>query len=455
LADVQTSLAVSFDRLADLPRPLEMATEHLLLGLAAARHETGLWLCQVGIDAGRLAAEIYRQYGISPDPLPLEDFEPIEREFSAAGLTPSGEAEPMLQAEMPAAPAAKLAPQEQIHLLRIIDAAANRAREGLRAVEDYARFVLDDSHLTGELKQLRHQLAEILTLLPLQHRLAARETLADVGTTLTTPSEANRPDVASVVTANFTRLQETLRSLEEFGKVLNPSVAAELKQLRYRTYTLHRAVEITSGSIERLRGARLYALVDGGSSEGDFRNLVGPLVEAGVHVIQLRDKQLADRALLRRARLLRRMTLSTKTLFVMNDRADLAALAGADGVHVGQDELTVKDARTVVGPDALIGVSTHSIEQARQAVLDGADYLGVGPTFPSGTKEFGEFPGLDLLRAVAAEIRLPAFAIGGIDPKNLADVLATGIGRIAVSGAVTRAADSAAAAAGLLAKLQE
>ena len=115
---------------------------------------------------------------------------------------------------------------------------------------------------------------------------------------------------------------------------------------------------------------------------------------------------------------------------IVNDRPDLARLGRADGVHLGQEDLSVKDARAIVGPEALIGVSTHRIEQARQAVLDGANYIGVGPTFPSGTKQFESSPALDFLRAVAAEIRLPAFAIGGITPGNLAEVLAAGIGRV-------------------------
>ena len=108
----------------------------------------------------------------------------------------------------------------------------------------------------------------------------------------------------------------------------------------------------------------------------------------------------------------------------MNDRPDLAVLAGADGVHVGQEELSVKDARRIVGPSALVGVSTHSIQQARAAVLDGANYIGVGPTFPSGTKTFAAFTGVELLQAVQAEIRLPAFAIGGVTAANLPQVLA-------------------------------
>ena len=144
------------------------------------------------------------------------------------------------------------------------------------------------------------------------------------------------------------------------------------------------------------------------------------------------------------------LTAGSPTLSIINDRPDLAALSGADGVHVGQDELSVKDARSIVGPRALIGVSTHSLEQARTAVLDGADYLGVGPTFPSGTKQFAEFTGTELLTAVAAEIRLPAFAIGGITPENLPQVLSTGVKRIAVIGAVSNVADPAAAASSFL-----
>jgi len=338
-------------------------------------------------------------------------------------------------------------------VLRVLDAAANRAREGLRVVEDYARFVLDDRHLTDLCKRLRHDLTAALDRIPTEHRLAARETRADVGTVLATPAEQRRRAAAEVLTANLVRLEEGLRSLEEFGKLIDPEMAAELKQLRYRSYTLQRAVEITRSSLKRLEHARLYVLMDGRSSEDEFRRSASSLIEAGVHVLQLRDKRLDDRTLLERARLLRELTAGSDTLLVINDRADLAVLSQADGVHVGQEELSVKDARTIVGPEALIGVSTHSIEQARRAVLDGANYIGVGPTFSSGTKQFAEFPGLDLLRVVAGEIRLPAFAVGGITRANLPEVLATGFTRIAVSGAITTVGDPVSEARELSAAL--
>ena len=189
-------------------------------------------------------------------------------------------------------------------------------------------------------------------------------------------------------------------------------------------------------------------------SAEELKRLAQSVVAAGADVLQLRDKRLDGRQLLERARLLREVTAGTPTLLIVNDRPDVACLARADGVHLGQEDLSVKDARTIVGPESLIGVSTHSIPQARQAVLDGANYLGVGPTFPSGTKPFAEFPGLDLSRAVAAEIRLPAFAIGGIGPGNLAEVLLTGIGRVAVGGAISTAADPAAVAGEMAAMLR-
>ncbi len=201
---------------------------------------------------------------------------------------------------------------------------------------------------------------------------------------------------------------------------------------------------------KRLRDATLYVLIHGGDSEDGFATRVATLIESGVHVLQLRDKTLDDRHLIQRARVLRRLTKNSGTLFVMNDRPDLALLASADGVHVGQEELTVNDVRRIVGVRMLVGVSTHSIEQARQAVQDGADYIGVGPVFPSGTKQFSQFPGLDLVRVVSREVDLPAFAIGGISHENINEVLAAGFRRVAVSGVISSAKEPGEAVRQLL-----
>jgi thiamine-phosphate pyrophosphorylase len=344
-------------------------------------------------------------------------------------------------------------PNHEVPILRVLDAAANRAGEGLRVVEDCARFVLDDRHLTELLKQLRHELAVTLQSLPLEALLSARETQLDIGVSITAASELARADATAVVAASFKRIEQALRSLEEYGKVIDSSTGAAFEGLRYRVYTLERAMEITRSSADRLGGVRLYVLLDGRPSLDEFSTIAESLVGAGVQMLQLRDKQLGDRELMERARRLCELTRGSAARFVVNDRPDIARLAGAEGVHVGQEELAVKDARVIVGPSALVGASTHSLHQARAAVLDGANYIGVGPTFPSATKSFESHTGAELLRAVAAEISLPAFAIGGITLENLEGVLATGMRRVAVSAAIVEAADPAAAAREFLRRL--
>ncbi len=197
--------------------------------------------------------------------------------------------------------------------------------------------------------------------------------------------------------------------------------------------------------LTRLIHSRLYVLVDGRNNEAQFRDLVSKLVEAKVDVLQLRDKRLEDRELLDRGRILRQLTRGTATLFIMNDRPDLAILADADGVHVGQEELSVQDVRQILGPDRLIGVSTHSVTQVRQAMADGADYIGCGPTFPSTTKAFPQYAGLAFLKQAADQTAVPAYAIGGISLANVSQVIECGFRRIAVGAAIVESADPAGA----------
>ena len=176
---------------------------------------------------------------------------------------------------LPCPDAGALASMERQRVLRVLDAAANRASEGLRVAEDYVRFVLDDPFLTEELKRLRHDLAEALSRVPMSARLSARETLGDVGTCIALPAERRRRSAAHVLTANLTRSQEVLRSLEEFGKTVDGDMAARLERLRYRCYTLQRAAETTRASLERMEGARLYVLLDGLREYARVRD-VGP-----------------------------------------------------------------------------------------------------------------------------------------------------------------------------------
>ena len=341
-------------------------------------------------------------------------------------------------------------PAAALDLARVLDAAANRAREGLRVAEDYCRFVLDDAFLSRELKGLRHDLAAVLAGLPSGRLLLARDTEGDVGTGLSTAAEEERGSAAAVAQVNLKRLQEALRTLEEFGKVYSPELGRAVERLRYRSYTLEKALVGSAAARERLRDARVYVLLTGSQCLGPLEWTVREAAAGGAAVVQLREKGFSDRELLGRARQVRRWTREAGVLFVVNDRPDVARLAEADGVHLGQEDLPVREARRILGPDALIGVSTHDLAQVRRAVLDGASYIGVGPTFPSGTKEFAEFPGPEFVRAAAAETSLPAFAIGGIDLDTVAAAAAAGARRVAVSQAVARAENPRAAAAELL-----
>jgi thiamine-phosphate pyrophosphorylase len=337
-------------------------------------------------------------------------------------------------------------PTEEVDTARILDAGANRAREALRVLEDYTRFVLDDAFLCRQWKQLRHDLAQALGLLPASLLLEARDTLNDVGTAISTDQEWQRPSLHAVVQANAKRLQEALRSLEEYGKIVSTEFAQRIEKIRYQTYTLERAVVQGGRSRERLADAQLYVLVTDALCKV---SLVGTVKEAalgGAQIIQLREKGIDDRTLLARAREVREVTRSTGTLFIINDRPDIARLVDADGVHLGQNDLPIQEARRLLGSDSLIGVSTHNLEQVRHAILEGANYLGVGPTFSSQTKDFDTFAGLDFVKQAFAETSLPAFAIGGIHLDSVAQVRAAGARRIAVSQAICAADDPRAVA---------
>lgn len=343
----------------------------------------------------------------------------------------------------------QLTNSQRLTTLRVLDANYNRSVEGLRVVEEYARFGLDHAPLAGEIKQLRHELVDALKCIPASHLLAAENTPGDVGTEVKVQGEYVRTDLLSLVRANFQRVHQALRALEEYGKLLSPEVGQTIESLRYRSYALEAQLLRTTPRTARLQTSHVYLLVDGGDSAAGFAAAVERYIAVGVDIIQLRDKGLDDRALLQRARQLRELTRGTETLFIVNDRPDIAALSDADGVHVGQEELSVYEVRRIVGPDVLIGVSTHNLQQVRQAVADTADYIGCGPTFPSTTKAFDHFPGLAFLREVAAEVALSAFAIGGITLENVGQVTATGFTRVAVSGVLTSSPDPAAAVAAL------
>jgi thiamine-phosphate pyrophosphorylase len=209
----------------------------------------------------------------------------------------------------------------------------------------------------------------------------------------------------------------------------------------------------------RLAAARLYFVCEARPRGADPRALLGAALDGGVGMLELREKQAADDGgLIEAARPFRDASEARRAPFILNDRPDLVAACGADGVHVGQDDTPVAEARLLLGPEYLIGLSTHSPEQLAAACSAPPearpDYVSVGPVWETPTKEGRPATGLELIEHAAREATLPWFAIGGIDPSNVGDVVAAGAERIVVVRAIRDADDPAAAARTLRAAVE-
>lgn len=192
----------------------------------------------------------------------------------------------------------------------------------------------------------------------------------------------------------------------------------------------------------------LCVITDPSLAGRDHVAIAAAALDGGADMVQLRDKRGDLRALLPQARAIRALCSAHGAIFIVNDRLDLALAAGADGAHVGQDDLPAEAARRLLGPGKILGVSTHDRGQAEAARRARADYIGFGPMFLTGTKETGYAPrGLAGLREVRAAVGLPILAIGGITLEGVADVIAAGATAVAVISAIVAAPDMAAAAA--------
>jgi len=175
----------------------------------------------------------------------------------------------------------------------------------------------------------------------------------------------------------------------------------------------------------------LYVILDKDTCKNIFKVAV-KIRDSGLNIVQLREKNTAKKAILKDARRLKSLFGNGQGVLIMNDHADIAKLIKADGVHLGQDDLPIKEARKILGKDKIIGISCHSLRQALVAQKNGADYIGIGPVFKTPTKPGLKPIGLGALKSINKKIRIPAFAIGGINKGNLSRVLSAGVSKIAV-----------------------
>lgn len=337
----------------------------------------------------------------------------------------------------------------------MIDANANRSREGLRVLEDIARFVLSSQADAAELKSIRHELtAAIARLDPTQVGTAMRDAQGDVGRTVTTLAEGEREDLRAVARAATSRTTEALRVLEETAKVIGRG-SHTFEALRYRVYDTGAA--LTARLVPEAPQWTLCVLVTEALCSRPWQDVVSLAIDGGADCIQLREKDLPDGVLVARATELVAIARPRGVAVVVNDRPDIALLCAADGLHLGQNDLSVADARAVVGADVVIGVSCSSVDAAQRAVADGASTLGLGAMFSTRTKDDPSVRGPELLReslgqpAVSA---VPHLAIGGITPFNAPEVVAAGARGLAVSLCVCGADDPAAVCAELVAAVR-
>jgi len=343
-------------------------------------------------------------------------------------------------------------------VLRLVDANLDRLGEGLRVLEDASRFLLNDAVLSKRLKTLRHSLVKNLGPLE-QDLLSARRVAEDVGAPTEKRVALQHQDLPALVMANSRRVQESLRVLEEFSRLSGGPLAGkegEFESIRFEVYELEQQLVgrlLRHDRAGRLKG--LYLVLDAMALKGrDELEVAAAAIRGGAKTIQLRDKQRSKSELLTMARRLRDLCGEKGALFIVNDHLDIALAVNADGLHLGQDDLPLAEARRILPIDMLVGCSTHSTAEAVRSQANGADYVAVGSIYPTTSKEKFKLVGLDTLRRTRSKVSVPLIAIGGVNHSNVQGVMKAGADSAAVISAVLGADDVEKAARRLAAKMK-
>ena len=326
---------------------------------------------------------------------------------------------------------------------RIVDANFNRAREALRVVEEYCRFGLNSGTLSERAKKLRHELCAAIGRLDSGRLLAGRDTLGDVGVGQKVEGQHQRATLKDCFTAAAKRLTEALRAMAEVIQTHDRAVAEAIERLRYESYTLEKDIVLFSEPVEKFNRVRLYVIVTS-NLPAEVLALASKCAAGGADCIQLRAKDIPDDRLFAMAVEFVEICREMGAMSIINDRADIAAAAGADGVHLGQNDLPVEQVRRLQLSPLIIGKSTHSLKELAGALPGRPSYVSLGPAFPTATKPDIEIAGTDYIKqglAALAETGISHVAIGGITADNVEQVIRAGAQRVAVCTALTKAAD--------------
>src|SRR4030043_757218 len=327
----------------------------------------------------------------------------------------------------------------------MIDANLNRSSEGLRVLEDVARFLLNDAELSRRLRTLRHDLARQTESLSVG-LLSQRDSEHDVGRLHPKDKEpttevTSLQGLLDLVTANAKRVEESLRVIEELAKLpeMNSMLnSAGFDKKRFALYALERDLISRVSRRDKIeRRAGLYVILDRQLLAGrDELEIAAQIIEGGAKEIQLRDKQSKKREMLLVAQKLQKLCSQAGVLFIVNDYLDLAMAVDADGLHIGQQDLPLPVVRRQLPIDKIVGCSVTTVAQATKAQNEGADYIAVGSIFPTTTKKEATVVGVNMLKELKRVAPTPLVAIGGINRNNISKVIAAGADAVAVISAV-------------------
>lgn len=342
-------------------------------------------------------------------------------------------------------------------IYRVIDANFNRAREAARVVEEYCRFAINSEVLYKRAKKLRHDLSSAVKKLDGNSLISCRDTIGDVGVGKAVESQLYRKNLKDCFTAGCKRLTEALRVLAEMIQTINPPVAETIENLRYEAYILEKDIVLFSDTHERFKHVRLYVIITS-TLPSEIISLTRKCSVGGVDCIQLRVKDIDDDEFFDVADKFVRLCKDNNIIGIINDRVDIAVAVGAGGVHLGQNDLPVTQARKLQMAPLIIGKSTHSIEQLEAACDELPTYVGLGPVYATATKPSAQAIGPDYIKKAKKILYgtgIGHVAIGGINLENIDEVLNAGAECIAVCSAVTHSTNPADACKSLKHKIDK
>ena len=335
-------------------------------------------------------------------------------------------------------------------LLRTLDACFQRLTEGLRSLEDPARFHLQNPVLAADWQQLRRRCGALRK--QLESQIGSLTPYRDLNgdPLLGIPGTGLHSDLSAHLAANLSRCRESARSIEELLRLIDADLSRSMQEIRFAIYSTDQIMDRLVHRGRSLQERRLYLLVTESLCRGDIYETTTAALKGGASIVQLREKNRPSGEVLEMARKLREITREFDALLLINDDVTVALLSEADGVHLGQEDLPPHEARKILGKDAIIGLSTHSPDQAAKAAPLGADYIGVGPIHETKTKEHRSAVGTEYISQAKSSSPLPGYAIGKVEASTIDTVMAAGADRVAVCTGIIAQADPEAAAIGLL-----